>query len=499
MENTIKKYEELRKKIKAYRFANFLASWDSTTEAPKGCFENRSVQIGVLSEELYKLQTGDEMTTAVEELYKNRNQLDEVLKHEIIVAKEAIEKLKKVPVNEYVEFMSLLSKSEHIWAQAKNKSDFQMFQPILEKIIEFEKKYIKYIEKDDLKGYDVLLDEFEKGYTTKEYDQFFDALKRDLVPFVKNIVTKKLQFNQDFTKQIFPKEQQKEFVQYLADVLCFNKYYGIIKESEHPFTTNFGTTDVRFTVHYYEDMFISSIFSGIHELGHALYEQQINPELDQTFSGGGGSMALHESQSRFYENIIGRSYEFWKVHYPQLKKTFKRELRGISLDDFYKYINQSEASLIRTEADELTYPIHIMIRYDIERAIFNDKIEIKDLPKVWNEKIKEYLGIDVPDDKNGVLQDVHWAVGSFGYFPTYALGSAYAVQIYNRMNKKFNVLRSLKAKDTKKINDWLKENLHKHGKTKYPKELFKMVAKENFNPQYYIDYLIDKYSKLYNI
>ena len=388
MEEIIKKYENIVRKMKAYRFANFLINWDSNTEAPDGCFEVRSKQMGVLSEELYKLSTGEETVKIVDELYANRDQLEPILKHEIEVSKEDLDKLLKVPMNEYVEFRTLLAKSENIWAKAKNESNFSLFQPLLEKIIEFQKKYTKYVETDKLKGYDVLLDEFEKGYTSKEYDYFFNALKQDLVPFVKQVIEKKIKFNDSFTKQLFPKEQQKEFVKYLSDVLCFDKNHGLIKESEHPFTSGFGTSDVRFTVHYYEDNPVSAIFSAIHELGHALYEQQCDPALDKTLSGGGGSMALHESQSRFYENIIGRSYEFWKVHFPVLKKTFKKQLKGIILDDFYKFINISEASLIRTEADELTYPIHIMIRYDIEKAIFNNEVEVKDLPKLWNQKIK---------------------------------------------------------------------------------------------------------------
>src|SRR5690606_13599841 len=202
---------------------------------------------------------------------------------------------------------------------------------------------------------------------------------------------------------------------------------------------------------------------------------------------------------RFYENIIGRSKEFWKEHYPVLKDLFKKELKGIKLDDFYKHINKSTTSLIRTEADELTYPIHIMIRYDIEKALFNNEIQVKDLPTVWNQKVKDYLGIDVPSDKEGVLQDVHWSGGMFGYFPTYALGSAYAAQMFKVMNKDFNVFKSLKSKNTKEINAWFKENLHKYGSSKNPKELFKLCTKQKFNPKHYVNYLITKYSKIYDI
>lgn len=500
MENTIKQYEKIRQKMLAYQFANYLIGWDSNTEAPDGCFPTRSLQISVLSEESYRLQTAPETLRIIDELFLKKGELDdEVLKHEIIKTKEGLDKLKKVPMNEYVDYMGVLATGENIWGQAKRSKNFQLFQPVLEKIVAFNRKYIKYVETDKLKGYDVLLDEYEKGMTTKEYDAFFDLIKKDLVPFVKRVIETNLKVNDEFNNKQYPKEQQKEFANYLVKVLGFDLNRGVMKESEHPFTSGFGTTDVRVTNHYYEDNFTSSIFSIIHELGHATYEQQCNPELDATLSGGGGSMALHESQSRFYENIIGRSLEFWKVHFPELKKTFKKQLQGVKLVDFYKFINRAKASLIRTEADELTYPIHIMIRYDIEKALFNNEIEVQDLPRVWNEKYYEYLGLEVPSDREGVLQDVHWSGGSFGYFPTYALGSAYSAQIFKVMNKDFKVLKSLEDKNTKQINAWLKEHLHHHGATRDPKELFRLCTGQKFNPRHYVNYLIKKYQKIYDM
>jgi carboxypeptidase Taq len=500
MESTIKQYENIRKKMLAYQFVNFMISWDSNTEAPEGCFPLRSRQVGILSEETYKLQTAPETVKIIDELYLRRDELDdEVLKHEITESKEGLDKLKKVPIDEYIDYMSLLAESESIWAKAKRGNDYEIFRPTLEKIVDFNRKYIKYVETDKLKGYDILLDEYEKGMTIQEYDQFFEKIKTELVPFVLKIIDSNLEINDEFNKLHYPKSEQKEFLVYIVKVLDFDLNKGVLKESEHPFTSGFGTTDVRITNHYYEDNFTSAIFSGIHELGHALYEQQVSSDLDYTLSGGGGSMALHESQSRFYENIIGRSLEFWKIHFPKLKGIFKKQLRGVKVTDFYKLINKVEATLIRTEADELTYPIHIMIRYDLEKALFNNELEVKDLPKAWNAKYKEYLGLDVPSAKEGVLQDIHWAGGSFGYFPTYALGSAYSAQIYKVMNKDFKVLKSLETGTTKEINLWLKEHLHFYGSSKPPKELFKICVGEKFNPKHYINYLIKKYSKIYNI
>jgi carboxypeptidase Taq len=499
MDAFIEQYLAIRNKILAYRFASFIINWDSNTEAPSASFEVRSKHFGILSEESYKFATSKETINIINQLYKNKEKLDPILKQEITEFRNNIEKLKKVPMNEFVEFMTLISKSENLWAIAKNNNDWDSFEPILEKIAAFLRKYIVYTKTAKLSGYDVLLDEHEKGMTTKDYDVFFNTIKTDLVPFIQKVTSLELKYNNAFEKYKFNTSKQKDFIQYLIKVFGFDLSRGLMKESEHPFTSGIATVDVRFTTHYYEDYFISSIFSGIHELGHAIYEQQVDPALDYTLVGGGGSMALHESQSRFYENIIGRSKEFWKEHFPILKKTFREQLKGITLDDFHKYINKATKSLIRTEADELTYPIHIMIRYDIEKALFSNEIEVKDLPRVWNEKVKEYLGIDVPSYKEGILQDVHWASGTFGYFPTYALGSAYAAQMFYAMNNDFNVFTSLKSKTTKEINTWFKEHLHQYGSSKDPKELFFCCTKEKFNPKYYIQYLIEKYSKIYNI
>ena len=298
----------------------------------------------------------------------------------------------------------------------------------------FNKKYVKYLETKELKGYDVLLDIYEEGMTKEKYDKFFSLLKAEIVPLVHKINSLK-PLEVSFKDKLFDINKQKEFANYLMDVMCFDKSRGLMKESEHPFTSGYGTTDVRITNHYYEDLLISSIFSCIHELGHATYEQQSNPDLDSTLLGGGASMAMHESQSRFYENIVGRSYEFWVRHYPKLKSIFSEELKDVTLDEFYKYINNVECSLIRTEADELTYPLHIMVRYEIEKLIIESDVDVCELPSIWNKLYKEYLGIDVPSDKEGILQDVHWAGGSFGYFPTYALGSAYGAQMLDAMKK----------------------------------------------------------------
>lgn len=497
MEELIAKYQELRRKIKAYGYARYVISWDSATEAPKGCFEERGKHIGVLSELSYQLSTSPEYVNTVNSLMANRDKLDPVLSHEIEVVKKDMDRYLKIPMNEFVEYQILMSSSQEIWAQAKNKNDFNLFKPTLKKIIDFNRKFIKYQETEDEKGYNILLDLYEPKMTMAEYDEFFDLLRAKLVPFFKEISKKNIKFRSDFNNQKYDKAKQKEFCEYIIDVLAFDRNRGLMKESEHPFTSGYGTSDVRFTNHYHEDEFTSAIFSAIHELGHATYEQQIDPALDDTFSGGGASMALHESQSRLYENIIGRSYEFWETHFPKLQATFPEQLKGVTLDEFYHFVNTVQASYIRTEADELTYPLHIMLRYDLEKAIFNNELDVDDLEKAWNDLFYQYFGIKVDQVKFGILQDVHWSGGMFGYFPTYALGSAYAAQFYHHMEKEVDVKAVIRSGNTKDINEWMKNKIHKYGSSLYPKDIVRLAIGEDFNPECYVNYLINKYSKIY--
>lgn len=491
----IKTYEDLRRKIKALNYALWMISWDTETEVPSGALAYRSKQVGILSEELYKLTTSEEMIKVVKELYDRKDELDEVLAREIYLAEKRIEKQLKIPMEEYVEYQTLIAQTQSIWADAKRQNNYELFKPSLEKIVELTKKRIKYLETDELKGYDVLLDEFEEGMTSVKYDHFFNTLKKDLVPFVMEVINKK-QKTFAFDKLNYPIDLQKQFVSYLMDVLGYDQKHGLIKESEHPCTSNVSSTDVRITNHYYEDNFTSGIFSAIHEMGHALYEQQVDPALDDTMLAGGASMALHESQSRFYENIIGRSYAFWQAHYPKLQATFKDQLKEVTLDQFYQYINNSYASYIRTDADELTYSLHIMIRYEIEKDLMEERITVDELPQVWNSLTEKYLGIVPRNDQEGILQDVHWSAGLFGYFPTYALGSAYSAQIYEAMKRDLDIEKELLNGTTLAINKWLQEKIHRYGQSKAPIEIFESAVNAKFDASYFVTYLKDKYQNL---
>lgn len=498
LEIKIKKYEEIRTRIQAYSYLLNIVYWDAATIAPKQSYIERGNHLGLISEELYKIRTSKEFTDLVDDLFENKEQLEKDFAHEIELIKEDIDQTKKIPMNELIEYQKTLNAAQVKWEEAKHKNDFSIFEPYLEKIVQYKRKEIKYLETDELKGYDVLLNMYERGYTQKEYNEFFGKLKEDLVPFVKVVCSmKKEYFN--FEKYEYPFEKQKAVAKYMGEVLCFDFDRGTMAESEHPFTWNTSPSDVRITNHFHLNDFSNSLFSAIHEFGHATYEQGIDRKYDGTFISGGVSMAMHESQSRFYENIIGRDYHFWEIHFPKMKEIYKEQFRYVTLDDFYNYINKVEASFIRTEADELTYPLHVMLRYELEQQLFEGNLEVKDLEQEWNKKIKEYFGLEVPVSSKGVLQDSHWSGGSFGYFPTYALGSAIASQLYEKMNSEFNVSESLDSKTTKDINNWLNEKVHKFGSSKYPKEILENALNNKFNVNSYIKYLKNKYSKIYNV
>lgn len=491
-------YQRIREELNALSYAQYICSWDYQTETPTGSAGEHVMQVGYLNSMSLRLSHSEEYVTAVKTLYDNKLGLEKDFQTEIIKVYEDLEKELKVPYQEIADFRILCARAFQDWKIAKSRNDFAIFAPRLKAIIEWENKYIKYLETPTLKGYDVLLNDYEKGFSTKDYDLLFALLKEELVPFVKKIL-KMPKIKDDFVHLNYDIEKQKEYSKYLIDVMDFDLNYGVIKESEHPFTNNFGTDDVRITCHYYPDLITSSIFSVLHELGHATYERQCNPKYNNTPLSGGTTMAMHEAQSRFYENIVGRSKPFWQTHYQKLQNLFRENLQNVTWEEFYQAVNKVECSLIRTEADELTYPLHIMIRYDLEKALFNQEIKVEDLEKTWNKLYKKYLGINVPNASLGILQDIHWADGSFGYFPTYTLGSAYAAQLYYAMKKDFDVEKAFGEENLQTVNNWLKNKVHQYAASKSPHDILVEATGEPFNPKYYVEYLKEKYTKIYKL
>lgn len=498
MKEKIEIYKDFRKKIIAYDYIDWLISWDQETQAPIESAKFRADQVEVLSKIFFDLKSDPLYIETVDYLFNNLDNIeDEEFKREIIIVYKANRIPLKVPREEYIEYEVTLASATNVWHEARELNDFNHFVPTLEKIVNHHRQIIKYLETDNLKGYDVLLDMYEEGVTVEIYDQFFDYLKLELQPFVMEITKgRKFQFNRKLTKRTYPIYQQKIFSKYLIDSFGFDLNRGAIRDTVHPFTSGINTNDIRITSDYYEDDFKKSIFSVIHEMGHAIYEQNIDPKYNNTFLMGVPSYGLHEALARMYENMIGRSYSFWSKAYQKLNEIFPKQLQGIPLLEFYKYINEAKRSKIRVDADELTYSFHIMVRYEIEKELFNETLSVKDIPKRWRQLMAKYVGTRPLDDIEGPLQDIHWATGNFGYFPTYALGSAYAAQIYHALNKDINVESVIENQNIKLINAWLREKIFKYGKSKSTKELLEEATGEPFNPQYYIEYLKNKWTKL---
>ena len=498
MEKKIKKFRELIKEKKLIDSTLGILQWDLETTTPKKGRELLSEMVGYLSMKSYNIVTSEEFLNLVNFLKENEKKLDDIQRKEVDNMSEEIEKISKIPPHEYQEYSELTAKTQGIWEEAKAKNDFKMFKENLKKIFEFNIKFAEYQGKKDKKVYDVILDEYEKGMTTEKLDEFFSALRIEIVPLLKKIMEKKKIDEKSCINEKVAIDDQRKFNRFLSEYLGFDFDRGVAAESEHPFTLNLDKNDVRLTTKYIEDIPFSSIFSTIHETGHGIYEQQIGDDLQGTTLATGGSMGLHESQSRFYENMIGRSMSFWKGIYNRNIDIFPL-LKKIKLEELYKEINKVEPSFIRTEADELTYSLHIMIRYEIEKGIINGEIEIDNLPEVWNKKMEEYLGIMPKTYREGVLQDVHWACGLIGYFPSYALGNVYAAQLYNAMKQNMDIDSLLENGKLDRIKGWLRDRIHIYGKLRETGELIQEITGEELEPKYYIEYLKEKYSKIYNL
>ncbi|MDU1909687.1 carboxypeptidase M32 [Fusobacterium sp.] len=498
MKKEIKRFRELIKEKKLIDSSLGILQWDLETTTPRKGKELLSEMVGYLSMKGYNIVTSEEFLSLVNFLKENEKDLDDIQRKEIDNMAEEIEKISKIPPHEYQEYSELTAKTQGIWEEAKAKNDFKMFKENLKKIFEFNIKFAEYQGKKDKKIYDIILDEYEKGMTTEKLNEFFSGLRAEIVPLLKKIMEKKKINEKSYINEKVTISEQKKFNRFLSEYLGFDFDRGVVAESEHPFTLNLDKNDVRLTTKYTEDIPFSSIFSTIHETGHGIYEQQIGDDLLGTTLATGGSMGLHESQSRFYENMIGRSISFWKGIYDKNIDIFPF-LKKIKIEELYRDINKVEPSFIRTEADELTYSLHIMIRYEIEKGIVNREIGIDDLPEVWNKKMEEYLGIVPETDREGILQDVHWACGLIGYFPSYALGNVYAAQLYNTMKKDMAVDLLLENGKLDRIKGWLRDKIHIYGKLRETGELIQEVTGEELEPKYYIEYLKEKYSKIYNL
>ncbi len=498
MEETVRAFKGYLTRLSAYDHAFGVLNYDSETVMPKGGFEHLSRTYAVLSEERYKLKTCPELKALTEKILAHADQVDFVTRREAEELHEETERTEKIPMDEYVGYQVALNDANGAWHTAKATNDFALFAPHLEKLLGYARRFAGYW--DSTKApYDVLLDQFEKGLTVAKLDAFFALLRAELLPVIEAVVKKGPVVDDSFLHQRFPIEKQRKLSDRLMEVLTIDRDHCNIGEVEHPFTVDFTKDDVRITTHYYEKDFTSGMYSVIHEGGHALYELHIGDDIKWSTLGTGTSMSIHESQSRFFENIIGRSQAFLSFLLPDVQKLGPKALKTVSAQDFYRAVNKSEPSLIRTEADELTYSFHIMVRYELEKRLIGGALAVKDLPAAWNKLYTEYLGVDVPDDAHGVLQDSHWSGGAFGYFPSYALGSAYGAQMLKVMERDLPVWELVSKGDLKPIVAWLTERIYRYGRLLRPDEIILRTCEAPFDPRCYVEYLKKKYAEVYGL
>ncbi len=498
LENAKKELLQLQERMSAYNHAMGLISYDGETTAPKGTAQNRAHSLGILSEITYQLSTGKDTVALLEYLDAHKDELTQKEKRMVYLLIKDIRFMQKIPMEEYVAYQKLTVESQDAWYNAKMNDDFASFEPYLEKIFDYQKRFAHYAA-PDMDPYDYWLNEYEPGLSRRVCDEFFATLRQRIVPLIK-ACGEKDQVSDDCLKGDFSEDKQEQLALWLMETMGLDRQHVGLSTTEHPFTTSLGShLDERITTHYQREDVSSSLFSVVHEGGHALYDTGSDGDLAYTVLDGGVSMGIHESQSRFYENILGRSKGFIRFLFPKLQELFPDEMRPYTWQDVYRAVNRVQPSLIRTEADEVTYSLHVMIRYEIEKRVMAGELSVHELPCAWNKMYKEYLGVDVPNDRQGVLQDSHWSFGAIGYFPSYALGSAYGAQFMAKMKESVDVDAALAQGDFAPINAWNKEHIWHFGSLLTPREILDSALGAPFDPAYYLRYLEEKCRDVYGL
>ena len=498
MSEKLEQLKEMLGEVADIGRAASVLSWDQQVNMPPGGNDARGQQLATLSKIAQEKFITDEVGHLIDDLKQELNGADTDEAAMVRVAARDYNKAKRVPPSFIAEQALVTSKAFEAWREAKGKSDFSIFEPHLEKVVELTHKYISFFPPGD-HPYDTLLDDYEPGMKTADVKEIFDELRPKQVKLIKAIAASK-QVKDDF---LFKTYNEKKLNDFGVDVITRFGYdwtRGRQDKAPHPFETTFSVNDVRITTRYEKDNPLAMLFSTMHEAGHAMYEQGVNPSYERTPIAGGTSLAVHESQSRMWENLVGRSLPFWEHFYPALKQLFPSQLEGVSLKSFYKAINKVEPSLIRVNADEATYNLHVMLRLELEIGMVEGTIAVKDLPELWNTKMQGYLGITPPDAARGVLQDIHWSGGAIGYFSTYALGNLVSAQLWEKINKDIRDLPDqIRKGDFSELLGWLRKNIHQHGQKYEPQKLVEMVTGSRITPQPYVKYLTKKYSEIYNL
>jgi carboxypeptidase Taq len=492
------RFIERVKELQTSRAIEALLDWDQETYMPKRAAEDRSNQIALMAGLSHEKLTADELGDLLAQLEKENFSGDHIAETNVREVRREYDRAIKLPRSLVQEIAKTGTLAKDAWAQAREESDFSKFAAYLERLLDLKRQVA------DLIGwttepYDALMDEFEPGAKAAEVQRVFDAVTAEVVPLVAAIRNAPRQPDKSIRQRPCPIDKQAAFNRRIVDAMGLDFASGRIDVSTHPFCTGISPRDVRFTTRYNEHYLPMSLFGAMHEAGHALYEQGLEAAHTGTPMAQSVSLGIHESQSRFWENQVGRSRPFWQHFYRPLQEMFP-SLADVALDDWVFVINTVEPSLIRVEADEVTYGLHIMLRFDLERKMLRNEIAIKDVPAAWNAGMKELLGITPPDDAQGCLQDIHWSMGMFGYFPTYALGNLYAAQFFAAARRAMPDLEEQLARgELLALREWLRENIHQHGKRYRANELIKVVTGSELSHQPFVDYLHAKFKPLYGL
>jgi carboxypeptidase Taq len=469
-----------------------LLFWDQRVMMPPGGAEARAEALATISRLGQERFVTDEIGTLLEALrgLEESSDYDSFEASLIRVTRRDYEKATRVPPELVGEINRASAIALSAWGPAKEKSDFEALRPHLEKNLELKHRYIECFDPAD-ETYDILLDNYEPNMKTAEVRRIFDELKEQLVPLIREI-SEAGEIDDSFLHQSFDKEDQRAFSLEVLHTFGYAEDEWRLDQTQHPFMTSPGHGDIRLTTNFRPDD-LSSLFASMHEFGHGVYEWGVDEKLAGTTLGSGVSLGLHESQSRTWENLVGRSRSFWRHFYPTLQETFPKQLGSVDEEAFYRAVNKVQPSLIRIDADEVTYNMHIILRFELEQELIEGRLDVRDLPEAWNARMHEYLGIEVPDDARGVLQDMHWAGGGLGYFPTYSLGNVISVQIWERAKEELGDLdERFERGEFGELREWLRERLYRLGRKFTPQETIERVTGSPIDAKPYVRYLREK-------
>ncbi len=497
--NTLEEFKALIAELHDLSTTVSVLGWDQQTQMPPGGSVTRANQLSTLSRIIHQKNTSARMGELLDEFepqFKDQDSLDAVL---VRYVRRDVERRRKLPTEFVAEYTRARAISGKVWEEARKTNDFKSFQPHLEKMFEYALRIAEYQGYDD-HPYDALLYDFDPGLKTAEVKTVFAQLRQDTVPLVHAIAQKPDQVDYGVLERDYDESRQREFSLDVAKAFGYDFSRGRLDIAAHPFATNFSRDDVRMTTRYDRHYLPMAMFGTFHETGHALYEQGTGAELARTPLARGAWSTVHESQSRMWENLVGRSRAFWTHWFPRLQSLFPQQLEGVNAETFYTLVNRVRPSPIRVEADEITYNLHIMLRFEIELGMIEGNFKAAELPEIWNAKMQEYLGITPRNDAEGVMQDVHWSEGLIGYFPTYSLGNILSVQLLETARKNLGDLEGQWATgDYAPLLGWLRENIHQHGKRDLPPALIERVTGSPLTAKPYVDYLTRKFSELYGL